>query len=1412
MSNDPMPTPKKPLRVEDFEAFYDSIYHQPPFEWQLDLMRQVASEGWPDYIDLPTASGKTVAIDIAVFHIALEQSHGSQAEEFRTAPRRIFFTVDRRLVVNQAFGRAQSLAKLLRAAVSGELLEGRNETQRQILETVAGWLLHAGGEGSPLPLDCFELRGGIFRDDAWVRTATQPTVVTTTVDQIGSRMLFRGYGVSDRNLPIHAALTANDALILLDEAHCSEPFAHTVDAVCRYRGSDWARHLVAAPLRLVQMTATPPELTGKKLFRLNTRHYEADRLLAKRHDASKPVRLVRDSGAKGKGLATKLAKTFVSQLEELIKAGAKRPAAICNRVAIARAVHAELLAKKIKADLLIGRMRPIDKEEVSVELDGLYRSDPNRPPAEDETRVLVATQTIEVGVDYDFDAMVTQCASLDALKQRFGRLDRLGNLPPPAEGAIRGIIIAAEGDLTELEKLKAEKPLDPIYGNALVHTWWHLLEHATTNTDDQPIVNFAVRLGGSINETKPPQECFAPRYQPPTLMPAHVDSLCQTSPRPMPEPNVAWYLHGVPPEGREANRPMIRVCWRSDLRLPPRLKDAVNRAAIVVAFTDASVKSDWIEAVDACPPSTAECLAVPMRVFQRWITGRTIRDDGGDVTAERPEVEVQKNEPLDRLPIRFGLVWRGGWQRGEANGRAKRTSRSVVLGPDNIYQGALFEEETVVLPAEFGGWSELGHVPGGPPDPAERRERIDQWIVARQRAELSDDSEFKEKFKIASIDRSANALSVRRGRNVFKLHPSVYLKPSEAWQRQFWNYIKAVGGLSPNRTAIDHRQMCTWAEAWIESLDDDERNDSFRENLDSFLSKRSLVRRYPGGIVWQSAILESAKTGLLPLPDSAFDDERDSRTGVGAVTLSSHSIDVRDRLRETLSVVDLPDAIREALLSAALWHDIGKSDPHFQAVLLGKTLLLASLYPVLLAKSDGQAGAFDAVLPKGFRHEDRSVELLRYAEPLADSSTDGVSELLRRYAVATHHGYSRPFTPVWKDVDPSTINLTSVGGPEIGSDEIARWVPRHCLDSGAGQDFWDAQRAFGAWGCAYLETLLRLGDWRASASPRESTADFLLGWSTGPTPPSSDQHQCILTGLDAGNPLAFLAAIGTFRMLTDRGLLLDWVHHHGGWRPRVTSREEISEELIIDWLLEALDDDAQTHPSLNARSLDEGLRRCFKRSAGLGRAERLIADWLSCESTDLPGGEPISQLQTSRRDYHAIGIRGVLNATAASQLRRTLFQPWDYADPVAGLSLHLEPREDRRHAYQWNTPSGDPTRKSSGGMIGANRLALEAWPVYQSFPLATVGGLKLQTIGFRGTRVADTQFRWPVWRGPIGLDVIGSLLADPELVAKTPDGQLLRDRGVEVIYRCYRILVERTPNLTSSEMVVAVSDSGQNVE
>jgi CRISPR-associated endonuclease/helicase Cas3 len=106
-------------------------------------------------------------------------------------------------------------------------------------------------------------------------------------------------------------------------------------------------------------------------------------------------------------------------------------------------------------------------------------------------------------------------------------------------------------------------------------------------------------------------------------------------------------------------------------------------------------------------------------------------------------------------------------------------------------------------------------------------------------------------------------------------------------------------------------------------------------------------------------------------------------------------------------------------------------------------------------------------LPKGFRHELISLSLLRQNGGLEEDE-------LALHLVASHHGRCRPFAPV-------------IGGESVVfwngwtlSIEQAQEMACHRLDSGVAERFWKLTRTYGWWGLAYLETLLRLADWKAS--------------------------------------------------------------------------------------------------------------------------------------------------------------------------------------------------------------------------------------------------------------------------------------------------------------------------------------------
>lgn len=178
------------LRTPDFGDYFRAVHGYSPFPWQQALVDRLAeSDEWPDVLNLPTGAGKTAALDAAVFHLAL------CADRPQAAAIRIALVVDRRLVVDDAFARASRIVCALERACDPEA--PGTGLQCEAVREVARRLQRLAGDGAP-PLAAKRLRGGAPLEHDWARSPTQPTVLCSTVDQVGSRLLFRGYGVSDR--------------------------------------------------------------------------------------------------------------------------------------------------------------------------------------------------------------------------------------------------------------------------------------------------------------------------------------------------------------------------------------------------------------------------------------------------------------------------------------------------------------------------------------------------------------------------------------------------------------------------------------------------------------------------------------------------------------------------------------------------------------------------------------------------------------------------------------------------------------------------------------------------------------------------------------------------------------------------------------------------------------------------------------------------------------------------------------------------------------------------------------------------------------------------------------------------------------------------------------------------------------
>lgn len=626
----------------DFDAFFAAVYGRPPLPWQSRLTRRLQqTHDWPGLVDLPTASGKTACIDIALFHLAACAAAGAPW----LAARRIVFAVDRRIIVDSAHDRAEALCEALVTSAD------------PAVRAVADALATLGGD---TPLHSLKLRGGMPRERGFAYHPCQPMIISTTIDQIGSRLLFRGYGLSPYSQPLHAGLLGHDTLILLDEAHLSTPFIDTVAAIRREQGRAEMPPGPVHPVRVVPLSATAR--TEGEPFRLDADDLTHP-LIVRRRTAPKPARLV-ETGARPAD-RVKAIVAAVAGLRTQSARPAPALAVMVNRVSTARRIYEQLVrahGDDCQIELATGRNRPLARDAISARL--IARCAAGREPrGGDRTLIVVATQTLEVGADLDFDGLVTECASLAALRQRFGRLDRLGNSQQAAAVIVGG----------------GEPDDDPVYGRALVKTWQWLMRVAQPVGDGEGVqVDFSIAaMEALLANTDVTELDPLPRARL-RLTPAHVELLCQTSPPPQYDPDVAALLHGL-----DTSPADVQVVWRAELPLDDT-GEQIDQAEVALVNRLLALR----------PPQSLEALALPIGCVKAWLQGAAsdmalVDVEGAEASADDTEA---KPAARSRAPRR---VW-----------RREHDQEWQAIDAARIRPG-----DTVVVPAAYGGCDAFGYAP-----------------------------------------------------------------------------------------------------------------------------------------------------------------------------------------------------------------------------------------------------------------------------------------------------------------------------------------------------------------------------------------------------------------------------------------------------------------------------------------------------------------------------------------------------------------------------------------------------------------------------------------------------------------------------------------------------------------------------
>jgi CRISPR-associated endonuclease/helicase Cas3 len=519
--------------VIDFRGFIAATSHEDgsrsrtPYPWQEALAARLADGEPPWAIAVPTGGGKTTTVDALIWALAIQAERPAHE---RTVGVRTVWAIDRRILVDEVYEHATRLAQRLSSAL---------DDRRDVLHEMARRLQSIAGLGAQ-PLTVTRWRGGLPRE-ARAHSPLQPEVITSTVAQIGSRLLFRGYGVGERSLALEAGLAAVDTTVCLDEAHLAEPFRQTVEAIRAIRDDEPA---LLPRLRMVTLTATPATAVAETDVHTIG---EADRdALGARLVGEKAVQLTEPASDRRKDQTAALLEAVESHLDE----GANRLACVVNSVGTAVDVHDALAARRPEAHrlLLVGPQRPADRQRMLEEYrDRLFGRATGSAPL-----VCVATQTFEVGLDADVEALVTQSASASAIVQRLGRLNRAG---------------LDRGRATIVRDTQSR-----LYAEDEAAAWaWLSSLQRSDGTIDMSVRSL------EADRTRP-----APARSPlaPELTAEVVDLLVQTAPRParMADPDVEVFLRGA----TEDPSSDVTVCWRCDLRIDePGLQARTYRQALL---------------------------------------------------------------------------------------------------------------------------------------------------------------------------------------------------------------------------------------------------------------------------------------------------------------------------------------------------------------------------------------------------------------------------------------------------------------------------------------------------------------------------------------------------------------------------------------------------------------------------------------------------------------------------------------------------------------------------------------------------------------------------------------------------------------------------------------------------------------
>jgi CRISPR-associated endonuclease/helicase Cas3 len=384
-----------PRSILDFALQFEALTDNPPYPWQEKLFGLFRSGTIPPNINLPTGSGKTSIIPIWLLALAQQAAENPQGI---TLPRRLVWVVNRRVVVDQATDEAEEIRKTLADKERRPALEGVCESLRK---------LSLNREKTDL-IAISTLRGEREDNRQWSGDPSRPAIIIGTVDMIGSRLLFSGYGDGKYWRAQHAGLLGQDTLVINDEAHLTSAFATLLSAI-----EDQQKQTGIKPFRTIRLSATHP---SSKCWPDSLEDDRKNKHFRAIFEASKRAQ-IRDAG-----------KQFSTLLDLASETGPARTLIFVQQPDKVKEIS-EKLAKRLGQDAtgriltLTGTMRGIERDRMVESSVFKAFAKPEQPSG---SYWLIATSAGEVGINISADRLITDLDTLDHLLQRFGRLNRFG--------------------------------------------------------------------------------------------------------------------------------------------------------------------------------------------------------------------------------------------------------------------------------------------------------------------------------------------------------------------------------------------------------------------------------------------------------------------------------------------------------------------------------------------------------------------------------------------------------------------------------------------------------------------------------------------------------------------------------------------------------------------------------------------------------------------------------------------------------------------------------------------------------------------------------------------------------------------------------------------------------------------------